>query len=130
MNKEIAISIVAIIATSVLIYTVPMPVYGKVCQTYEDGSFSCIGDRVLNVDKNAKSKYCKVVTFEGNDKCDVSKKGKGLNTDTFEISDTKPTQHKQDYHEDILIELDNICRDQYFKFCFGESWSSLRDALN
>ncbi|GEM_PF-5806293 len=134
---KIVIAIVSIIAVSVLLYSV---VYGtmvyqsalgesKVCQTYEDGSYSCIGDRVLDVDKNAKSKYCKVVTFEGNDKCDKSKAGKGLNTDTFEIKDTKKSQNKLDYNEEIYQYLDGICRDEYHKFCFGESWSSLSEVL-
>ncbi len=133
---KIVIAIVSIIAVSVLLYSV---VYGtmlyqsargesKVCQTYEDGSYSCIGDRVLDVSKGSHSKYCKVVTFEGNDKCDKSRAGKGLNTDTFEIKD-KDTKKSQNKNEEIYQYLDSICRDEYHKFCFGESWSSLSEVL-
>ena len=48
--------------------------------------------------------------------------------DTYSLSDI--TQNKQDYHEDILIQLDDMCREQYYKFCFGTAWNSLQDALS
>jgi hypothetical protein len=121
--KYIAITAVTIAAMSLLIHG---GAFGKTCQTYEDGSYSCIGDRVLDVSKGSHSKYCKVVTFEGNDKCDKSKAGKGLNTDTFEIKDSKKSQNK---NEEIYQYLDGICQDEYHKFCFGESWSSLSEVL-
>lgn len=48
--------------------------------------------------------------------------------DTFDLSDM--TQNKQDYHEDILIQLDDMCKQEYHSFCFGTAWNSLRTALN
>jgi hypothetical protein len=48
--------------------------------------------------------------------------------DTYDMSDM--TQNKADYNEDMLISLDNICRDEYHSFCFGQAWNSLQDALN
>jgi hypothetical protein len=48
--------------------------------------------------------------------------------DTFSVSDL--TQNKADYQEDILIQLDNECRDNYHSFCFGEAWNSLTEYLN
>ena len=44
------------------------------CETFEDGSTGCIGDRVFDYDiyiETGKKVYCTVVTLEGDDKCNM-----------------------------------------------------------
>ena len=107
----------AILSTLFLSLGFSFNVFGQI---YEDQLTVCNFEdncQVINIDDYMSKNKADKLNYNFNN-----------NLDTFDQSDM--TQNKQDYHEDILIQLDDMCREQYYKFCFGTAWNSLQDALS
>lgn len=111
MLKELTITVIAMAVLSLLIG-------GGVFGMYEDQM------KVCNFENE-----CQIISVDDymtRDKADKLYNNFNEDLDTFDTE----TQNSQDYNEDILIHLDNECRDNYHNFCFGEAWNSLESFLN
>jgi len=116
----------------------------KKCETYSDGSRSCIGDTVKYWDSHGNMHKCKVVTLKGNDKCNLPKDvdqgqfWQTANAQSIE-QDSKQTLDQEvnnvilecshgynlKFCDKLLSVIDKECRDNYHFYCFGKVWESL-----
>ena len=73
MHKIVFVIAIVAILLSATTLTHNIEAKKKRCEKYEDGSKSCIGDKVKYWDSKGKMHTCKVVTFKGKDKCNLPK---------------------------------------------------------
>lgn len=102
MKIEIAITTIAIVSLSIMIH-------GGAFGFYEDQMKICNFEHV-----------CQIVNID-----DYMTK---QSSDKLQNNFNKELDTFNDKN-DIYQQLDDICRDQYYKFCLGSSWNSLGDAL-
>lgn len=115
-NNKTIIGLIGILALSLTMVGQQNKVFGM----YEDQIEVCNNHKV-----------CQVIDIDDymtRDKADMMQYNFKHDLDTYN-RDGETTQNKLDFHEDLLIQLDNECRDVYHSWCFGNQWDTLREVL-